>query len=60
VITPYLYSYQVQPLETIWAVASSELARSEPQDYDGWEHREDEEGECFVRFGHGGGLVPPV
>jgi hypothetical protein len=22
------------------------------------EHREDKEGECFVRFGHGGGLVP--
>jgi hypothetical protein len=23
-----------------------------------WEHREDKEGECFVRFGHGGGLTP--
>jgi hypothetical protein len=22
------------------------------------EHRQDKEGECFVRFGHGGGLVP--
>jgi hypothetical protein len=22
------------------------------------EHREDKEGECFIRFGHGGGLVP--
>jgi hypothetical protein len=22
------------------------------------EHREDKQGECFVRFGHGGGLVP--
>jgi hypothetical protein len=22
------------------------------------EHREDKEGECFVQFGHGGGLVP--
>jgi hypothetical protein len=22
------------------------------------EHREDKEGECFVRFGHGGGLNP--
>jgi hypothetical protein len=22
------------------------------------EHREDKEGGCFVRFGHGGGLVP--
>jgi hypothetical protein len=22
------------------------------------EHREDKEGECFVWFGHGGGLVP--
>jgi hypothetical protein len=36
VITPYLYSYQVQPLETVWAVAQSELVRSEPQGYDGW------------------------
>jgi hypothetical protein len=24
----------------------------------GEEHREDKEGECFVQFGHGGGLVP--
>jgi hypothetical protein len=22
------------------------------------EHREDKEGECFVRVGHGGGLTP--
>jgi hypothetical protein len=22
------------------------------------EHREDKEGECFVQFGHGGGLTP--
>jgi hypothetical protein len=22
------------------------------------EHWEDKEGECFVRFGHGGGLIP--
>jgi hypothetical protein len=22
------------------------------------EHQEDKEGECFVRFGHGGGLTP--
>ena len=22
------------------------------------EHREDKEGECFIRFGHGGGLTP--
>jgi hypothetical protein len=22
------------------------------------EHREDKDGECFVRFGHGGGLTP--
>jgi hypothetical protein len=22
------------------------------------EHREDKEGECFVRFGHGGGMTP--
>jgi hypothetical protein len=36
VILHYLYSYQVQPLETIWAVAWSELARSAPQGYGGW------------------------
>jgi hypothetical protein len=24
------------------------------------EHREDKEGECFVRFGHGGGLTPGI
>jgi hypothetical protein len=36
VITPYLYSYQVQPLETVWAVAQSELVWFEPQCYDGW------------------------
>jgi hypothetical protein len=30
VITLYLYSYQVQPLENVWAVAWSGLARSEP------------------------------
>jgi hypothetical protein len=35
VITPYLYSYQVQPLETVWAVAWSKLVWYEPQDYDG-------------------------
>jgi hypothetical protein len=34
VITPYLYSYQVQPLETIWAVTQSELVWSKPQGYD--------------------------
>jgi hypothetical protein len=22
------------------------------------EHREDKEGECFIQFGHGGGIVP--
>jgi hypothetical protein len=30
VITPYIYSYQVQPLETVWAVAWSEVALSVP------------------------------
>jgi hypothetical protein len=58
VITPYLYSYQVQPLETVWAVTQSGLVRSGPQGYMAGEHREDKEGECFVRFGHGGGLTP--
>jgi hypothetical protein len=58
VITPYLYSYQVQPLETVWAVTQSELVRSEPRVMMAGEHREDKEGECFVWFGHGGGLTP--
>jgi hypothetical protein len=57
-ITPYLYSYQVQPLKTVWAVAQSELVRSEPRVMMAREHREDKEGECFVRFGHSGGLTP--
>jgi hypothetical protein len=39
-------------------VTQSELVRSEPQGYDGWGAPEDKEGECFVRFGHGGGLTP--
>jgi hypothetical protein len=30
----------------------------QPQGYEGWGAREDKEGECFVRFGHGGGLTP--
>jgi hypothetical protein len=30
VITPYLYSYQVQPLETVWAVTQSDLVQSKP------------------------------
>jgi hypothetical protein len=50
--------FEVQPLETVWAVTQSELVRSKPQGYDGWEHQEDKEGECFVQFGHGGGLTP--
>jgi hypothetical protein len=58
VITPYLYSYQVQPLETVWAVAQSELVRSEPRVMMAGEHWEDKEGECFVWFGQGGGLTP--
>jgi hypothetical protein len=42
----------------MWAVTQSELVWFKPQGYEGWEHREDKEGECFVRFGHGGGLTP--
>jgi hypothetical protein len=48
----------VQPLETVWAVTQSELVRSNPRVMKAGEHREDKEGECFVRFGHGGGLTP--
>jgi hypothetical protein len=48
VILHYMYTYQVQPLETVWTVAWSELSRSAPKGYDGGEHLEDKEGECFV------------
>ena len=42
----------------MWAVTQSELVRSNPRVMKAGEHREDKEGECFVRFGHGGGLTP--
>jgi hypothetical protein len=42
----------------MWAVTQSELVRSSPMVMEAGEHREDKEGECFVRFGHGGGLTP--
>jgi hypothetical protein len=49
VILHCLYSYQVQPLETVWAVAWSELARSAPQGYGGW----------GAPGGQGGGMFCP-
>ena len=42
----------------MWAVTQSELVRSNLRVMKAREHREDKEGECFVRFGHGGGLTP--
>jgi hypothetical protein len=42
----------------VWAVTQSELVRSNPRVMKVGEHQEDKEGECFVRFGHGGGLTP--
>jgi hypothetical protein len=36
----------------------SKLVRSNPRVMKAEEHWEDKEGECFVRFGHGGGLTP--
>jgi hypothetical protein len=42
----------------MWAATRSELVRSNPRVMKAGEHREDKEGECFVRFGHGGGLTP--
>jgi hypothetical protein len=42
----------------VWAVTQSELVRSNPRVMKAGEHQEDKEGECFVRFGHGGGLTP--
>jgi hypothetical protein len=42
----------------VWAVTQSELVRSNPRVMKAGEHQEDKEGECFVQFGHGGGLTP--
>jgi hypothetical protein len=42
----------------VWAVTQSELVRSNPRVMKAREHREDKEGEYFVRFEHGGGLTP--
>ena len=42
----------------MWAVTQSELVWSNPRVMKAREHREDKEGECFVWFGHGGGLTP--
>jgi hypothetical protein len=61
VIFHYLYSRKVQPLEAMWAATQSELVRSNPRVMKAGVApgvREDKEGECFVRFGHGGGLTP--
>jgi hypothetical protein len=41
----------------VWAVTQSELVRFKPRVMKAGEHREYKEGECFVRFGHGGGLT---
>jgi hypothetical protein len=58
VITPYIYSYQVQPLETYGRLLNLNLYDPNPRVMMAGEHREDKEGECFVLFGHGGGLTP--
>jgi hypothetical protein len=42
----------------VWAVTQSELVRSDPRVMKAGEHREDKERECFVWFGHDGGLTP--
>jgi hypothetical protein len=54
-----VYDEGFSPLSPLsWAVTQSELVRSNPRVMKAGEHREDKEGECFVRFGHGGGLTP--
>ena len=59
VILHYLYSYQVQPLETVWAVAWSDLAWSVPHGYGGWGAPEGQGGGIILSwFGRGCGLVP--
>jgi hypothetical protein len=45
VFTPYLYSYQVQPFEIVWAVADLNLHGPNPRIMTAGEHREDKEGE---------------
>jgi hypothetical protein len=42
----------------VWAVTQSELVRFKPRVMKAGEHQEDKEGECFVWFGHDGGLTP--
>jgi hypothetical protein len=42
----------------MWAVTLSELVWSNPRVMKAGEPREDKEGECFVWFGHDGGLTP--
>jgi hypothetical protein len=49
VILNFMYSYQVQPLEIVWTVAWSKLARSAPYDYGGW----------GAPGGQGGGMFCP-
>jgi hypothetical protein len=44
----------------VWAVTQSKLVRFKLRVMKAGEHREDKEGECFVRFGHGGGLTPGI
>jgi hypothetical protein len=51
VITPYLYSYQVQLLETVWAVTQYELVRSKPRVMMAGEHWEDKEGNVLSGLG---------
>jgi hypothetical protein len=58
VIFHCMYSYQVQPLETVWAVARSKLAWSAPQGYGGWGAPEGQGGGTLPSwFGRDGGLV---
>ena len=42
----------------MWAVTQSELVRFKTRVMKAGEHRENKEGECFVWFGHGGGMTP--
>ena len=51
VIFHYLYSFIVQPLETVWAVTRSELVRSNPRVKKAGEHRRIRRGKVLSGLG---------
>jgi hypothetical protein len=58
VIIPYLYLIKYNHSRLYGQSLSLNLYGLNPRVMMVGEYREDKEGECFVRFGHGGGLTP--